>query len=187
MIMLWAGELEQIPLSPMYRDSTQRDVIDPFFAGAGVSPGILLETASNRVNAAMVEKGLSCSIFPRWYVEGNPWVVCFRAAPTGPLRPATGRGGIFSVRPPRTLLPGRRTICGGSHPRRNGGKMSIYEIFGRGVHTMTRALLEAARTADAILPGADVALKPNLVVAAAPERGAATHAGVLSGRIECLF
>lgn len=45
----------------------------------------------------------------------------------------------------------------------------------------------AARAADAILPGADVALKPNLVVAAAPERGAATHAGVLSGRIECLF
>ncbi len=45
----------------------------------------------------------------------------------------------------------------------------------------------AARAADAILPGADVVLKPDLVVAAAPESGAATHAGVLSGRIECLF
>ena len=34
--------------------------------------------------------------------------------------------------------------------------------------------------------GASVALKPNLVVAASPETGATTHAGVLSGAIEYL-
>lgn len=65
--------------------------------------------------------------------------------------------------------------------------MSIYEIFGRDAHAMTLALLEASHAADAIPAGADVALKPNLVVAAAPESGATTHAGVLSGCIEYLF
>lgn len=65
--------------------------------------------------------------------------------------------------------------------------MSIYEVFGRDAHAMTLALLEASHAADAIPAGADVALKPNLVVAAAPEGGATTHAGVLSGCIEYLF
>lgn len=76
--MLRAGELEQVPLSLMYRESTQRDVIDPFFDDAGVAPRIFLETASNRANVIMVEKGLSCSILPRWYAEGNPRVARFQ-------------------------------------------------------------------------------------------------------------
>lgn len=65
--------------------------------------------------------------------------------------------------------------------------MPIYEIFGSDAHTMTKALLEAADIASAIPAGADVALKPNLVVAADPDSGATTHPGVLSGCIEyCL-
>lgn len=45
----------------------------------------------------------------------------------------------------------------------------------------------AARAADAILPGADVALRPDLVVAAAPGSGAATHAGGAFRPYQCLF
>ena len=62
----------------------------------------------------------------------------------------------------------------------------IYEIFGTDAHTMTYALMERAQIAAAIPSGADVALKPNLVVSAPPETGATTHDGVLSGAIEYL-
>ncbi|MFR8527870.1 MAG: DUF362 domain-containing protein [Flavonifractor plautii] len=62
----------------------------------------------------------------------------------------------------------------------------IYEIFGTNAHAMTRALMESAGAACKIPSGASVALKPNLVVAASPETGATTHAGVLSGAIEYL-
>ena len=62
----------------------------------------------------------------------------------------------------------------------------IYEIFGTDAHRMTVALMEAANAAALIPAGASVALKPNLVLAGAPEDGATTHAGVLSGCIEYL-
>ena len=62
----------------------------------------------------------------------------------------------------------------------------IYEIFGTNAHTMTKALMEAADIIRRIPAKADVALKPNLVVAAPPELGATTHGGVLSGAIEYL-
>lgn len=62
----------------------------------------------------------------------------------------------------------------------------IYEIYGADAHGMTLALMESAQVADRIPPGASVALKPNLVVAKAPDTGATTHAGVLSGVIEYL-
>lgn len=63
---------------------------------------------------------------------------------------------------------------------------TIYEIYGFDAHAMTRALLKAADV-DRMLPkGGRVALKPNLVVAASPDGGATTHAGVLSGTIEYL-
>lgn len=62
----------------------------------------------------------------------------------------------------------------------------IYEIFGSDAHAMTIQLMEAADVAKKIPAGADVALKPNLVVAKSPESGATTHAGVLSGAIEYL-
>ena len=62
----------------------------------------------------------------------------------------------------------------------------IYQIFGSDAHEMTRALMERAGIAGRIPEGASVALKPNLVVAGTPERGATTHPGVLSGCIEYL-
>ena len=62
----------------------------------------------------------------------------------------------------------------------------IYEIFGSDAHSMTVALMEAARVAEMIPAGASVALKPNLVLADSPENGATTHAGVLSGCVEYL-
>ncbi len=62
----------------------------------------------------------------------------------------------------------------------------IYEIYGTDAHEMTIALMEKAGIADTVPAGADIALKPNLVVAGAPESGATTHPGVLSGCIEYL-
>lgn len=62
----------------------------------------------------------------------------------------------------------------------------IYEIFGSDAHQMTMALMEAANVADRIPEGANVALKPNLVMSGTPDTGATTHAGVLSGCIEYL-
>ena len=49
---------------------------------------------------------------------------------------------------------------------------------------MTMLLLEAAHVAEGIPSGANIALKPNLVMAGTPESGATTHAGVLSGCME---
>ena len=63
-------------------------------------------------------------------------------------------------------------------------KRTIYEIFGTDAHEMTKALMEAAVIAEQIPQGASIALKPNLILAASPEGGATTHAGVLSGCIE---
>ena len=60
----------------------------------------------------------------------------------------------------------------------------IYEVFGSDAHGMTLALLTAASVADSIPAGASIALKPNLVVADDPARGATTHPGVLYGCIE---
>lgn len=63
----------------------------------------------------------------------------------------------------------------------------IYEIFGTDAQHMTQTLLEAAHIADTLPAGVDIALKPNLVVAASAESGATTHPGVLSGCIEYFF
>ena len=49
---------------------------------------------------------------------------------------------------------------------------------------MTLRLLEAAKAIELVPARGSVALKPNLVVAGAPESGATTHPGVLSGAIE---
>ena len=62
----------------------------------------------------------------------------------------------------------------------------IYEVFGFDPHGMTYSLMERARVAEQIPAGADVALKPNLVIASSPDGGATTHGGVLSGAIEYL-
>ena len=62
----------------------------------------------------------------------------------------------------------------------------IYEIYATDAHEMTVSLMKAADAASMIPAGASIALKPNLVVAKSPEKGATTHAGVLSGCVEYL-
>lgn len=66
----------------------------------------------------------------------------------------------------------------------------IYEIYGTDAHEMTKALMQKAEVADRIAAcfprNANIALKPNLILAADPDDGATTHAGVLSGCIEYL-
>jgi uncharacterized protein (DUF362 family) len=62
----------------------------------------------------------------------------------------------------------------------------IYEVFGGDAYSMTRKLMETAEVIQKIPSGADVALKPNLVVAKPSESGATTHAGVLAGVISYL-
>lgn len=64
-----AETLSRLTLCLMYRESTQREVIDALFARLGYKPDIFLETASNRANISMVRKGLSCSIVPYYYVK----------------------------------------------------------------------------------------------------------------------
>ena len=63
---------------------------------------------------------------------------------------------------------------------------TIYEIYGTDAHAMTYSLMEAADVASMIPKEASIAMKPNLVIAAKPERGATTHPGVLSGCIAYL-
>ena len=64
---------------------------------------------------------------------------------------------------------------------------NIYEIYGTDSHEMTKKLMTAADIASQIPKGTDIALKPNLVKAGAPETGATTHPGVISGCIEYLM
>ena len=62
----------------------------------------------------------------------------------------------------------------------------IYEVFGADAHEMTISLMDAAKVSEMIPRNASIALKPNLVVDSAPDFGATTHPGVLSGCIEYL-
>lgn len=62
----------------------------------------------------------------------------------------------------------------------------IYTIYGSDAREMTIRLMEAADVKSKIPAGASIALKPNLVVAHAPDSGATTHAGVLEGCIQYL-
>ena len=64
----------------IYRQSTQREIIDPLFDRAGCKADLFLETASNRANISMVRRGLSCSILPAHYVRGVEDVARFRLA-----------------------------------------------------------------------------------------------------------
>ena len=57
---------------------TVLDTECPLFERAGRKPNLFLETASNRANVSMVQKGLSCSIVPAYYVQGVEDVACFR-------------------------------------------------------------------------------------------------------------
>lgn len=73
-------QLRELTFCLIYRESTQREIIDPIFERAGFKPDIFLETASNRTNVSMVEKGLSCSIMPYYYARDQKNVACFRLA-----------------------------------------------------------------------------------------------------------
>ena len=78
--VLEAEQLRDLTFCLIYRQSTQREIIDPIFERAGFKPDIFLETASNRANVSMVEKGLSCSIMPYYYAREQKNVACFRLA-----------------------------------------------------------------------------------------------------------
>ncbi len=78
--VLDAEKLRELTFCLIYRESTQREIIDPIFERAGIKPDIFLETASNRANVSMVEKGLSCSIMPYYYARDRRKVACFRLA-----------------------------------------------------------------------------------------------------------
>lgn len=82
--VLESGMLRELTFCLMYRESTQRDVIDPLFEKNGFKPNLFLETASNRANVSMVRKGLCCSIVPYFYVKHIPDIALFRLD----LRPA---------------------------------------------------------------------------------------------------
>ena len=73
-----AQDMEYLTYSIMYRESTQRDVLDPMFKKFGIKPNIFLETGSNRANISMAEKGLSCSVVPYFYARNNERVAIFR-------------------------------------------------------------------------------------------------------------
>lgn len=78
--VLELGQLRDLTFCLIYRQSTQREIIDPIFERVGFKPDIFLETASNRANVSMVEKGLSCSIMPYFYAREQKNVACFRLA-----------------------------------------------------------------------------------------------------------
>ncbi len=66
------------PFTLMFKESTQRTLIDPLFEQAGFHPNIILETASNHTLVSMVEKGLCCSILPDYYALASDKAACFR-------------------------------------------------------------------------------------------------------------
>ncbi len=69
------------PFVLMFKQSTQRDIIDPIFENAGFKPKIIFETASNHTLISMVEKGLSCAMVPTYYTAGNRNIACFALKP----------------------------------------------------------------------------------------------------------
>ncbi len=66
----------------MFKESTQRTIIDALFEKAGYKPKLILETSSNQTSYSMVKNGLSCSILPDYYTHPDDQVVCFRLPDT---------------------------------------------------------------------------------------------------------
>ena len=62
----------------------------------------------------------------------------------------------------------------------------LYVTYGDRIREMTIDLLTAADIASEIPAGANIALKPNLVVAASAENGATTHTEIVEGIIQYL-
>jgi len=75
---LKVSDLKDTALCLMYRESTQRPIIDPLFEDAEQKPTLFLETSSNRANIDMVQKGLACSIVPEYYVRNTKSLHRFR-------------------------------------------------------------------------------------------------------------
>lgn len=71
----------------------------------------------------------------------------------------------------------------GSFPEKGG---PIYAIYGDDGLSMAKSLLEAANVAQALKKGANIVLKPNLVVAKTADSGATTHPEIVAGCIEYL-
>ena len=69
--VLDVSRLRELTFCLIYRQSTQREVIDPLFDAAGCKANLFLETGSNRANISMVRRGLSCSILPAHYVRSG--------------------------------------------------------------------------------------------------------------------
>ena len=90
--------LRELTFCLIYRQSTQREVIDPLFDAAGCKANLFLETGSNRANISMVRRGLSCSILPAHYVRGVENVARFRlsAHPTWTVTACSRRGRYLS-------------------------------------------------------------------------------------------
>lgn len=70
--------LRDLAFSLIYRQSTQREVIDPLFQRQGLQPALFMETGSNRANISVVRNGLCCSIVPYYYVGEDRTVARFR-------------------------------------------------------------------------------------------------------------
>lgn len=68
----------------MFKESTQRSIIDALFEKTGYKPKLILETSSNQTSYSMVKNGLSCSILPDYYAHPDDNVVCFRLPDTPP-------------------------------------------------------------------------------------------------------
>lgn len=66
----------------MFKESTQRYIIDALFEKAGYKPKLILETSSNQTSYSMVKNGLSCSILPDYYTSSGDKVACFRLPDT---------------------------------------------------------------------------------------------------------
>lgn len=70
--------LKDLTFCLAYRQSTQREVIDPLFEQARTEVDLFLETDSNRANVSMVRRGLCCSILPAHYIRGIADVARFQ-------------------------------------------------------------------------------------------------------------
>ena len=69
--------LKECSFAMMFDGSTQHAVLAPLFKEAGFKPNIVLKTASNRTLAKMVEHGICCSIFPKYYMKPHENVAFF--------------------------------------------------------------------------------------------------------------
>ena len=80
-------DLAQLKFEPfvlMYKESTNRPIVDEIFRGSGFAPNVLFETSSNQTIISMIQARLCCGIVPWHYVKKHPdGVSCF-ALPAHP-------------------------------------------------------------------------------------------------------